>query len=82
MPLTVPQIIRSQQRKVRRHQPDPNHKVQLLCNTSTGSLLTYLAIRKRLNEMKIGVRDIGERDIGETVANSRSSEALLLHIDI
>jgi hypothetical protein len=53
------------QRKLRRQDPDTNPNPCLLCNTRTGSLLAYRAIRARLKMRDICQREIGEREIGE-----------------
>jgi hypothetical protein len=72
---------RLQQRKLTRQELDSNPNASLICNTRTGSLLAYRAIRARRRERDIWERDIGERDIRErdiweraiveTVATSR-----------
>jgi hypothetical protein len=65
------------QRKLTRQDPDTNPNARLLCNTRTGSLLAYPAIRARLKKRDIcqgefGERDIGERDIPERDIRERA----------
>jgi len=72
-------MIRLQQWKLTRQEPDSNPNPPLLCNMRTGSLLAYRAIRACLRERDIGERDIWERDIRErdireTVATCRFAE--------
>jgi hypothetical protein len=67
------------QRKLTRHESDPNLNAPLLCNARTGSLLANRASWVCLREWNFGVRDIGERDfwekdIAETVATCRFPE--------
>jgi hypothetical protein len=77
-----------------RPQPERNNH-HLLCEVTTGSLLTFKAVRVLLRERDIGERDIGEKDIGEsdieesyikemdireTVTTCRFNQQLLIHI--
>jgi hypothetical protein len=76
----MPRINRYEQRNRTRDEPDPNANPTthlLLCNTTTGSLLTYRAIRGSLREM-----GTGNRDIRETVTTCRFTEQLLINISI
>jgi hypothetical protein len=75
----VPEINRLQQKKLTRQEPDSNPTARLLCNASTGSLLTPRAVWAHLREREIGEWDIRERDIqeraiGETIAICQFAE--------
>jgi hypothetical protein len=59
----MPQMNGLQQRKLPRHEPNPNPNTRPLCNVMTGSLLTYQAIRALLRESDTMERDIRERGI-------------------